>query len=469
MSLLELPLIELAKQIEAKQISPKEITDEALQRIYDVNPEITSFVTVTEDLARSEAAEAEKDIIQGKYKGPLHGIPYAAKDLYNTAGIRTTSSSRVRKNFIPNTDAAAIKAMREAGMILVGKTETHEFAYGALTPQSGNPWDASRSTGGSSGGSGAAVAAGAVHVGLGTDTGGSIRIPAAICGTVGLKPTYGRVPRTGITPLSWSLDHAGPLTRNVIDAALVLDAMTEYDPYDPASVDLSTFTSEVSATDTSCTGVSGLRIGIPTNFFTQNITDDVKSAYENTIHILRQNGAELIEVYIPFADKIVATHRTIFVPEMSAYHMQSMHTTPELFTDEVRTANESGEMVLAVDYINAQRQRTRMKSAWRDMFHSIDVLLAPTTAGPALPRSDPRFMWDDGRIEEGSDAYIRLTCVANTVGLPSLQVPNGFTKNELPLGVQIIGRPFDEARVISVGMMLELETGFVGNIATPNS
>ncbi|GAA4284314.1 amidase [Brevibacterium daeguense] len=473
MSILDLSLSELAAQIKAREISPVDVTEASLARIAEVDPHVTAFVTVTADLARQQAAQAADEIAAGRYRGPLHGIPYAAKDLYDTAGIRTTSSSQVRADHIPATDAAAVSQLREAGMILVGKTETHEFAYGALTPQAGNPWDPSRTPGGSSGGSGAAVAAGAVHVALGTDTGGSIRIPAAVCGTVGLKPTYGRTSRFGIAPLSWALDHAGPLTRNVIDSALVLDAMTGYDRRDPASVDLARAGHEAGslaeAAGASGAGagasVAGLRVGVPRNFFTENVQPEVLQAHQATLELLAGLGAELVEVEIPYADAIIPTEWAILIAEASAYHLQTMRERPELFTEEVRTFNEAGELIPAVDYITAQRMRTLMQDAWREMFESIDVLVAPTVAATAFERSNPRVTWADGSTEEGTPAYVRLSAPGNLTGLPVLQVPNSFTADGLPTGVQIIGRPFAESTILTVGLVLEANTDVVGRTA----
>lgn len=238
MELYELPLIEVAEKIRTKEVSPVEVAESSLARLEEVEPLLTAFVTTTPELALEQAKAAEKEIADGKYRGPLHGIPLGVKDLYDTAGIRTTSSSAQRADYVPDADSVSVAKLYDAGMVLVGKTHTHEFAYGATTPTTGNPWAPDRTPGGSSGGSGAAVAAGVVHVALGSDTGGSIRIPAALCGTVGLKPTYGRASRVGVASLSWSLDHVGPLSRNVTDAALVMQAMSGYDRRDPGTANV---------------------------------------------------------------------------------------------------------------------------------------------------------------------------------------------------------------------------------------
>ncbi|MBM7279281.1 Asp-tRNA(Asn)/Glu-tRNA(Gln) amidotransferase GatCAB subunit A [Gordonia rubripertincta] len=461
MNLYELSLSDLSAKIRAREISPVEVVESSLSRLAEVEPEITSFVTVTPELAREQAAAAEKEIADGHYRGPLHGIPLGVKDLYDTAGVRTTSSSDQRKDHVPTADAMSVSKLYDAGMVLLGKTETHEFAYGATTPRSGNPWDPTRTPGGSSGGSGAAVGAGIVHVALGSDTGGSIRIPAAVCGTVGLKPTYGRAPRTGVASLSWSLDHVGPLTRNVWDAAVVTEAMSGYDRRDPASVDVGTpdFTSGIGD------GVAGMRIGIPTNYYTENVAPEATAAARAAASVLEGLGAELVEVTIPYAEHMLATEWAILTPEASAYHMDATRAAPERFTDEVRSFVELGEAVLAVDYINALRLRTLIQQGFRDLFGSIDILLAPTVPGVAARRDDPFFTWEDGTVESATGAYSRMSAPANVTGLPALQVPAAFSTDGLPLGVQMIGRPFDEAVILRAGFALEKATDTVGRIA----
>ncbi|HXL62945.1 MAG TPA: amidase, partial [Mycobacterium sp.] len=252
-------MIEVSEKIRTKEVSPVEVTQSSLARLEEVEPALTAFATTTPELALEQAKIAEKEISDGNYRGPLHGVPLAVKDLYDTAGVRTTSSSAQRTDYVPDTDSVSVAKLYEAGMVLIGKTHTHEFAYGATTPTTGNPWAPDRTPGGSSGGSGAAVASGVVHVALGSDTGGSIRIPAALCGTVGLKPTFGRASRVGVASLSWSLDHVGPLSRNVVDSALMMAAMSGYDRTDPGTVDVPV-PDMVTGIDA---GVAGKKIGIP--------------------------------------------------------------------------------------------------------------------------------------------------------------------------------------------------------------
>ncbi|WP_199254090.1 amidase [Mycolicibacterium mengxianglii] len=461
MELYELPLIEVAAKIQAKEVSPVEVAQSSLARLEATEPMLTAFVTTTPERALEQAKIAEKEIADGHYRGPLHGIPLGVKDLYDTAGIKTTSSSAQRADHVPGADAASVAKLFDAGMTLIGKTHTHEFAYGATTPTSGNPWAPDRTPGGSSGGSGAAVGAGVVHVALGSDTGGSIRIPAALCGTVGLKPTFGRASRVGVASLSWSLDHVGPLSRNVIDSALVMMAMSGYDRRDPATVDVPVpdMVTGIGA------GVAGKKIGIPTNFYTEHVEPEAAAAAQTAAAILESLGAELVEVTIPLAEHIIATEWAIMMPEATAYHQDCLRDSPEKFTDEVRTLLETGAAELATDYINALRLRTQIQAAWKEMFTGIDVLLAPTVVGAATLRSDPFITWPDGSVEASTPAYVRLSAPANITGLPSLSVPAGFTDAGLPLGVQILGKPFAEPEILQVGYALEQNSDVVGKIA----
>ncbi|MFE7423723.1 amidase [Rhodococcus sp. NPDC057529] len=464
MELYEMSLSDLAETVRTRRASPVEVIESSLTRLEQVEPAITAFATITAELALEQAATAEQEIANGRYRGPLHGIPLAVKDIFDTAGVRTTCSSRQRADNVPEVDSAAVAQLRTAGMIVVGKTETHEFAYASITPQTGNPWNPKHIPGGSSGGSGAAVGAGVVHVALGSDTGGSIRIPAALCGTVGLKPTFGRVSRAGVAPLAWSLDHVGPITRNVTDAAIALSAMCAYDRCDPASVDrpLQDLLHNIDGS------IAGTVIGIPTNYYTDRITDEAYDLFHQAASHLEAMGAHLVHVEVPGAEHMVSTQWAIVLPESAAYHHEAMRNSPELFGDDVREMLEVGEVVLATDYINAMRLRTRIQQDWCRMFDQIDVLLAPSTPGPALPRDDPFFRWKDGTMEGATSAYSRMCIPANITGLPALQVPTALTSAGFPMGVQIIGRPFAEDEILRVGRSLEQATGAAGKIATPS-
>jgi aspartyl-tRNA(Asn)/glutamyl-tRNA(Gln) amidotransferase subunit A len=461
----QLSLSAAAAQIEARELSPVELTDSVLGRIDAVEDRLNAFATVTADVARKAAADAEQEIMAGTYRGPLHGIPLGVKDLYETAGIPTTSSSQVRAGFVPADDAAMVAALLGAGMVMVGKTHTHEFAYGATTPTTRNPWDPERVPGGSSGGSGAAVAAGECMVGLGSDTGGSIRIPAAVCGTVGLKPTYGRISRRGVASLSWSLDHVGPLTRNVVDAAHVLAATAGFDRADPASVDVPVpdYVAELAAA--ADRGVRGMRVGVPGNFYFDHVDPEVEASVRAAIGVLERLGATLVEVTVPYAAQYRAVSMGILAPEAASYHQQDIRANPELYTAEVRVALEAGELVLATDYINALRIRTLIQQAWKAMFDGIDVLAAPSVPIPA-PRADQDVIsWDDGLTERPTDSLVRLSSPANITGLPALSLPTGPTAAGLPVGMQLIGRPFAEGTLLAAGQAFEAATDTVGRLA----
>lgn len=457
----ELTLSDAATAIATGELSPVELTDSVLARIDTVEDDLTAFVTVTEDVAREQAALAAQEISRGAYRGPLHGIPIALKDLYDTAGILTTSSSAVRATYVPDADCAVAEKFSAAGAVLVGKTHTHEFAYGATTPTTRNPWDTARIPGGSSGGSGAAVAAGECMVGMGSDTGGSIRIPAALCGVVGLKPTYGRVSRRGVASLSWSLDHVGPLTRTVRDAALTLNAIAGYDRADPGSVDVPVpdFTALLGR------DLRGVRVGVPTDYFTDHLQDEIRDSVAGAVRTLADLGATLVEVQVPMASQIAAVEWGLMLPEASSYHQDALRSTPELFTPETRSLLEIGEFVLATDYLKAQRVRTLVQAAWRELFEDIDVLAAPTLTHTATPAGQGEVVWPDGLRESPTTTYVRFSQPANVTGLPSITVPTGLDSTGLPMGIQFMGRPFAEDVICGVAGAYEEVTGFAGRLA----
>jgi aspartyl-tRNA(Asn)/glutamyl-tRNA(Gln) amidotransferase subunit A len=457
----ELTLTAAAGEIESGNLSPRELTESVLRRIDETEHALGAFAYVCGDAALEAAAHVEQEIAGGRYRGPLHGIPLAVKDLYDTAGVPSTSSSQVRAGRVPQTDAVAVARLLDAGMVMVGKTHTHEFAYGGLTPTTRNPWDTSRIPGGSSGGAGAAVAAGDCMVGMGSDTAGSIRIPASLCGTVGLKPTYGRVSRRGVASLSWSLDHVGPLARNVRDCALVLQAIAGFDGLDTGSIDvpIPDFAADLEG------GIAGLRVGVPSNYFFDRVHPDVDRSVRAAISVLEGLGAELHEVSIPYPEQVLAAEWAILMPEASAYHQETLRSKAELYTEQTRVLLEVGEMILATDYIKALRVRTLMQRAWADLFSGIDVLVAPTEplAAPLVGAMEAN--WPDGVAEDITMALVRLTSPADLTGMPSLSLPVGFDGDGLPLGMQVIGRPFDEATVLRVGQAYESASDAVGRIA----
>jgi aspartyl-tRNA(Asn)/glutamyl-tRNA(Gln) amidotransferase subunit A len=451
----ELDLTATAEAISRRELSPVELIDSALQRLDRLEPHVSAFVTVTADAARREAAVAEAEIVAGRYRGPLHGIPIAIKDVFDTAGVLTTSSSAVRATHVPDHDAVAVEKLRSAGAISLGKTHTHEFAYGVITPQSRNPWALDRIAGGSSGGSAIAVSTGVAGLALGTDTGGSIRIPSALCGVVGLKPTYGLVSRTGVTPLSWSLDHAGPITRTVRDAAVALDALVGYDHRDPASVSSATAGSRL-PTDSGPTNadLTNVRVGVPTNYYFDHVEPDVQTHVLEAIHLLAELGATLVEVDVPLTHLVHPTQWGLMVPEATTYHKHSLDRHPELYSSDVRLLLEAGRHLPATDYIQAQRARTLIRSAWAELFEKIDVLAAPSVPSVAALRGQSTIDWPDGTCEQVSDAYVRLSAPANLTGLPALSVPVRPTAG-LPIGMQLIAGPLCESTLFHVGAAYE--------------
>lgn len=447
----ELTLAAAATEIRERRLSPVELVDSVLDRIGRVDAQVTAYVTVAAEQARSAAREAEREAARGAFRGPLHGVPAGLKDLIDVAGMPTTASSRVRADHRASTDSTVAARLRAAGAILVGKTHTHEFAYGLTTPQTGNAWDSGRVAGGSSGGSAVAVAAGAATFALGTDTGGSIRVPAALNGVVGLKPTYGLVPRHGVTSLSWSLDHVGPITRTVEDAALVLAALAGHDPRDPASLD----TPAVDHRPEREPDLTGVRVGVPSTYYFDHVDPQVATAVHHAIAQLEALGARLVEVDIPMTRYIQATQWGLMVPEATAYHAPTLRTVPELYQADVRVLLEAGELMSAGDYLRAQRARTLMRDAWARLLEEVDVVAAPAVPMTAVPAAQESVTWPDGTVESVSDAYVRLSSPANITGLPALSVPVGSDTAGMPIGMQLIGRPLGERTLLRAGHAYE--------------
>ncbi|MBZ4320940.1 amidase [Streptomyces huiliensis] len=436
----ELTLAEAADAVAARDLSPVELTDSVLGRIEAVEPELNAYAEVFADSARRAAALAEREIVAGRRRGPLHGVPMALKDLIDVAGTPTRAGSRVREHHMADRDSTVAARLAEAGAVLLGKAQTHEFAYGLTTPQTRNAWDPDRVAGGSSGGSAVAVAAGTATFALGTDTGGSIRVPAALNGVVGLKPTYGLVPADGVFPLSWSLDHVGPLTRTSRDAGLVLAALTGRQMPD-VEPDFGT-----------------LRVGVPRNHYFDRTAPAVAEAVAAATGRLRDLGARLVDVEIPFAEHTQATLWGLMVPEASDVHDEALRSSPELYGPDVHALLEAGRLVSAGDYLRAQRVRTLMRQAWTRLFDDVDVVAAPTVPVTAVPRDAETVRWPGGGAEPVADAYVRLCAPANITGLPSLSLPVGLDGAGLPIGMQLIGRPFDEATLLGIGHALE-QTG----------
>ncbi|MEV7774536.1 amidase [Kitasatospora sp. NPDC086791] len=442
----ELSLAAAAREIRARRLSPVELVESVLDRVERVEPGLGAYAEVTAERARLAAHEAEREIARSGPRGPLHGVPVALKDLIDVAGLATGAGSRVREGHRAHTDATVTARLAAAGAVLVGKTHTHEFAYGLITPRTRNAWDRDRIAGGSSGGSAAAVAAGTATFALGTDTGGSIRVPAALNGVVGLKPTYGLVPRHGVTPLSWSLDHVGPLTRTAEDAALVLAALVGHDPRDPASLD-------VPAPDLRPhpdTDLTGLRVGVPRTYYFDRVTAPVESAVRRAVGHLAALGARLVPVDIPLTRYIRATHWGLMVPEATAYHESALRSAPERYGDDVRVLLEAGALMSAADHLRAQRARTLMRQEWARLWERVDVIAAPAVPMTAVPAGQESVDWPDGTTESVSDAYVRLSAPADITGAPALSLPVGHDPAGLPIGMQVLARPLGERTLLRV-------------------
>ncbi|MFE0823967.1 amidase [Streptomyces sp. NPDC058794] len=448
----ELSLAAAADAVRTRRLSPVELVDSVLERATEVQPGLGAYVTLTAERARRSARAAEREVAKGSLRSPLHGVPMGLKDLIDVAGTATTASSRVRAGHRARADSAVAARLAAAGAVLAGKTHTHEFAYGLTTPQTRNARDSGRIAGGSSGGSAVAVAAGAATFALGTDTGGSIRVPAALNGVVGLKPTYGLVPRHGVTSLSWSLDHVGPITRTVEDAALVLAAVAGHDPRDPAS----TPAPAADHRPTAWTGdLTGLRVGVPRTYYFDHVDPEVETAVRGAVARLAELGAHLVDVDIPMARYVQAVQWGLMVPEATAYHERTLRTAADLYEDDVRVLLEAGELMSAGDHLRAQRARTLMRREWARLLRQVDVVVAPTVPVTAVPAGQSSVTWSDGTVESVSDAYVRLSAPANITGVPALTVPVGADRAGMPIGMQVLGRPFDEATVVRVGHAYE--------------
>jgi aspartyl-tRNA(Asn)/glutamyl-tRNA(Gln) amidotransferase subunit A len=449
-----LSVAEAARLIRERRLSPLELAEACLDRVSALDGQLNAFITVTAEQALAEARQAAEEVARGRWRGPLHGIPVALKDIFDTAGVRTTAGSRILEQRVPASDAWVVARLKAAGAVLLGKLNLHEFAFGATgkNPHCGpvrNPWNADLISGGSSSGSGAAVAAGQCLFSLGTDTGGSVRIPSALCGIVGLKPTFGRVGRSGVFPLSWSLDHVGPMTRTVEDSAIVLQAIAGKDPGDPSSSDepVPDYTSSIRS------GIDGLRVGVPGRFFFESLDSDVKEAVSLAVSVLEALGARVDEFQPPYADEIPAAVTAIMMPEALAVHHRWMRERPEDYGDDVRHRLELGALIQAVDYVHAQRLREASVRAWAEMvFGAFDVVVTPTCSIPAPPVDTS----DLGTTL----ALVRLTNPINLLGAPAISVPCGFNAKGLPVGLQIIGRWFQEATLLRVAFAYEEATAW---------
>lgn len=449
--LTELSLREAAELVRRKRISPVELTRACLERIERLNPGLNAFITVTAELAMSQAREAEVDVQRGRWRGPLHGIPLGIKDNIDTANVRTTLASAVFKDRVPSRDAEVVRRLRLAGAVVLGKQNLHEVAFGTTAAVSHfgpvhNPWQRDRVTGGSSGGSGAAVIAGLCFGSIGTDAGGSIRVPSAYCGIVGLKPTYGLVSMRGAGDAGWwSMNHVGPMCRSVADAALLLSAVAGYDPEDSTSVEtpIADYSAALGAK------VSALRLGIPKSVFYDRLDPEIDTALSQAVTVLQRLTSGVREISLPPVSGMTAPN--VILAENHAFHEPFFVKTPELYAASISRNLREGSKVTAAAYIQSRRELEAARRAIRETFSTVDLLITPTTAVP------PPTIEDAVRLGIELE-LIRNTTPFNVYGLPTISIPCGFTSSGLPIGMQISGARFGEAKMFALARAYEHAT-----------
>lgn len=445
---------EAAALLRERRASAMELAEQSIARIESLNPSLNAFLTVTAGKARDRANQLDEELARGVDRGPLHGIPIAYKDLFYTKGVRTTAGSLLFAKLFPAYDAAVVEKLNDAGAVMVGKTGMHELAYGITSDNPhfgsiGNPWNPECIPGGSSGGSGVAVASGMAASALGSDTGGSIRIPASFCGVVGLKPTFGRVSRYGAVPLGYSLDHMGPLTRTVRDAALVLNAIAGHDPRDPSS-------SHAAVEDflpPDDVSLAGVRVGLPENFYFDRVDAEVREAVHHAARLAEAAGAEVVPIRLPDIEALNAVGRVILLGEASALYEPYMDRR-DLFGADVLALLDQGRLLKATDYINAQRIRRSLTREFTALWDKIDCLFTPTTTVPA-PRIGQTTITIEGKDEDVRLAATRNVRAINLLGLPAVSIPSGIHSSGLPMGLQIVGRAFKEAALLRVAAAVE--------------
>ena len=450
-----LSITEAAADLRSGMTTPTELLAASFERIDQLDGDIKAFVTLMRDEALADAEKAEQEQRTGLFRSPLHGIPIGVKDLVAVKGVRLTAGSRVLVDNIATEDATVVEQLRRAGAIIIGKTNTHEFAYGTYTPPTRNPWNLGYIPGGSSGGSGAAVASRMCLGAIGSDTGGSIRIPAACCGVTGLKPTYGRVSCYGVIPLSWSLDHVGPLARSAEDCAIIFDAIARYDPRDPNSVSGPPAQASASliggAEGRGLLSLQGIKLGIPTDSFVAPLDPEVRAAWKAALRVLQEEGAEIINVDIPRPTML--TYRTIQRPEATLAHIQNgwFPARSDDYTAATRESLLKGQHVPAVDYLQAQQERRQFSSAIRAVMQRVNGLVLPTLPLPAFPvELSNQDILIDGVVDNSSVSLLRLNMPFNLAGLPSISLPCGFSTDGMPIGLQIAGKPFEEAMILRI-------------------
>jgi aspartyl-tRNA(Asn)/glutamyl-tRNA(Gln) amidotransferase subunit A len=442
-------ILEMAAALRAKKVSSLELTNQALEKLARENQRLNAFITVDAEGARAKASAMDAELSHGLDRGPMHGIPFAHKDLVYTKGVRTTGGSKIFADFVPDHDADIAINLNNAGAVMVGKTNLHEFAYGitSTNPHYGavrNPWDTERIPGGSSGGSGAAVAAGILPIATGTDTGGSIRIPASFCGVTGLKPTFGLISKRGVMPLGWTMDHMGPMTRTVRDTAVGFHAMAGvsngYVP--PQGVD-----------------IRGLRIGLPANYYFDKLDLEVGEAVRRAVQTAAALGARIVDVKVPDMDQLNVIGRVLLLAEATSVHEQDLKRRGDIGSD-VLTLLDQGRLIRGSDYVDAQRLRRIYIRQFSMLWRGVDCIFTPATP-TAAPKIGQMTMSVGGVDEDVRLATTRLVRGINVLGIPALSVPCGFTKSGLPIGLQILGAPRAEDMILRIGAGIEDATGVV--------
>ncbi len=434
---------EFGKQLRARRVTAEQVTEECLQRIAGENTRLNAFILVTADEARAQARDRDRELAAGYDRGPLHGAPISIKDLIDVRGTPTTAASRVREGHVADRDAAVVAHLRQAGAVIVGKTNLHEFAFGTTNEDSAfgparNPHDAARSPGGSSGGSAASVAAGMALATIGTDTGGSIRIPAAACGIVGLKPTIGEVSTDGVVPLSRTFDHVGPLTQSVTDAFLVHHALLgDHIAAPPAAMPL-----------------HGVRLAVPRRYFCDVLDDDVRARFEETLERLQSAGAHVDEIQIRHADEIAAIYLHISLPDAAAYHAATLESMPERYTPAVRLRLELGRYILAEDYVRALAGRDALRREVDAALTQHDALILPTLP-IAAPPIGAAIVDVAGAPQPVRAMMLRLTQPFNVSGHPAVSIPCGRTRAGLPTAVQLVGARMQTDALLKIALACE--------------
>ena len=450
--LCQLAISDAARLLKSRKLSPVELTDAYLARIETFQPQLDAFITITADLARKQAKKAEREIARGDYRGPLHGIPFGLKDIYDTKGIRTTGGSKVCIDNVPSADSTCTRKLYEAGGVLLGKLQTHEFAHGGPSfdlpwPPARNPWNLEHFTGGSSSGSGAAVAAGLVAGALGSDTGGSIRGPSSFCGIVGMMSSAGLVSRTGVIPNSFTLDHCGPMTRSVEDCAIMLQAIAGYDSADGGSVQVKVPNYRTALKD----GIKGIRIGVLRHVWEEDVPQsaEVRAAMDAAVAMIKKLGARIEDVRVRPALEYSDVKVVLAESEIYTINYRDLAERPGDFGEDFLTRALPACLFQSTDYVNASREQRRMLQEAAILWKKYDALVS-VVFGPA-PRLDahsPINFW----------AKPNANPMANVFGCPSLALCNGFSSTGFPLGMQIMGKPFDEARVLRIGHAYEQAT-----------